>query len=116
MQGVSGLPTAEVGQSPALTLGVRVPPGAPSVIRYERLVRTAICLARLDRWVLCDQVIGGSHGMIRADGSVAEKARPPIDGGTVLITGASAGIGREFAAQIAPRAGALICWHGGQTD
>jgi uncharacterized protein len=39
---------------------------------------------------------------------VAENARPPIDGGTVLITGASAGIGREFAVQLAPRARTLI--------
>ncbi len=35
---------------------------------------------------------------------MAENARPPIDGGTVLITGASAGIGRELAVQLAPRA------------
>lgn len=33
---------------------------------------------------------------------------PPIDGGTVLITGASSGIGREFAVQLAPRAGTLV--------
>lgn len=40
---------------------------------------------------------------------VAEHASPPIDGGTVLITGAaSAGIGRELAMQLAPRAKALI--------
>ncbi len=39
---------------------------------------------------------------------VAEHARPPIDGGTVLVTGASAGIGRELAVQLAPRAKALI--------
>ena len=39
---------------------------------------------------------------------VAERARPPIDGGTVLVTGASAGIGRELAVQLAPRAKALI--------
>ena len=39
---------------------------------------------------------------------VAENARPPIDGGTVLITGASAGIGRELAVQLAPRARTLI--------
>jgi uncharacterized protein len=39
---------------------------------------------------------------------VAENARPPIDGGTVLVTGASAGIGRELAMQLAPRARALI--------
>jgi hypothetical protein len=39
---------------------------------------------------------------------VAEPARPPIDGGTVLITGASAGIGRELAMLLAPRAKALI--------
>jgi uncharacterized protein len=34
--------------------------------------------------------------------------RPPIDGGTVLITGASAGIGRELARQLAPRAKRLV--------
>ena len=39
---------------------------------------------------------------------VAEHARPPIDGGTVLVTGASAGIGRELAGQLAPRAGTLV--------
>jgi short-subunit dehydrogenase len=39
---------------------------------------------------------------------VAEHVRPPIDGGTVLVTGASAGIGRELAVQLAPRARALI--------
>ena len=32
----------------------------------------------------------------------------PIDGGNVLITGASSGIGREMARQIAPRAKALV--------
>src|SRR5437870_3153707 len=36
------------------------------------------------------------------------KARPPIDGGTVLVTGASAGIGREFAVQLAGRCGSLV--------
>ena len=39
---------------------------------------------------------------------VAEHARPPIDGGTVLVTGASAGIGRELTVQLAPRARMLI--------
>jgi short-subunit dehydrogenase len=39
---------------------------------------------------------------------VAENARPPIDGGTVLVTGASAGIGRELAVQLAPRARSLV--------
>ncbi|HEX9356500.1 MAG TPA: SDR family oxidoreductase [Streptosporangiaceae bacterium] len=34
--------------------------------------------------------------------------RPPVDGGTVLITGASSGIGRQFAAQLAARAGTLV--------
>jgi len=34
--------------------------------------------------------------------------RPPIDGGVVLITGASSGIGREIARQLASRARALI--------
>jgi short-subunit dehydrogenase len=33
---------------------------------------------------------------------------PPIDGGTVLVTGASAGIGREFAVQLARRCGTLV--------
>lgn len=35
-------------------------------------------------------------------------ARPPIDGGVILITGASSGIGRELARQVAPRAKTLI--------
>ena len=39
---------------------------------------------------------------------MAENARPPIDDGAVLITGASAGIGRELAVQLAPRARMLI--------
>ena len=39
---------------------------------------------------------------------VAGNARPPLDGGTVLVTGASAGIGRELAMQLAPRARMLI--------
>jgi uncharacterized protein len=39
---------------------------------------------------------------------VAGNVQPPIDNGTVLITGASAGIGRELAVQLAPRAGVLI--------
>ena len=34
--------------------------------------------------------------------------RPPIDGGTVLITGASSGIGLELARELAPRARSLI--------
>ena len=34
--------------------------------------------------------------------------RPPVDGGTALITGASSGIGRQFAKQLAPRAGTLV--------
>ena len=38
---------------------------------------------------------------------VAENARPPIDGGTVLITGASAAIVPELAEQLAPRARSL---------
>jgi short-subunit dehydrogenase len=39
---------------------------------------------------------------------VAANARPPIDGGTVLLTGASAGSGRELAVQLAPRAKTLV--------
>jgi short-subunit dehydrogenase len=39
---------------------------------------------------------------------VAGNARLPIDDGAVLITGASAGIGRELAVQLAPRARMLI--------
>ena len=34
--------------------------------------------------------------------------RPPIDGGTILITGASSGIGSELARQLAPRARNLV--------
>ena len=34
--------------------------------------------------------------------------RPPVDGGTVLVTGASAGIGRELAVQLAGRARTLV--------
>ena len=34
--------------------------------------------------------------------------RPPIDAGTVLITGASSGIGREIARQLARRARTLV--------
>jgi short-subunit dehydrogenase len=34
--------------------------------------------------------------------------RPPIDGGTALITGASSGIGREFAVQLAARSRTLV--------
>ncbi len=39
---------------------------------------------------------------------VTAPLRPPVDGGTVLVTGASAGIGREFAVQLAARAGTLV--------
>ena len=35
-------------------------------------------------------------------------SRPPLDGATVLITGASSGIGLELARQLAPRARALV--------
>ena len=35
-------------------------------------------------------------------------SRPPLDGGTVLITGASSGIGLELAREPAPRARALV--------
>jgi short-subunit dehydrogenase len=34
--------------------------------------------------------------------------RPPLDGGTVVVTGASAGIGRELAVQLGPRAGTMV--------
>jgi short-subunit dehydrogenase len=34
--------------------------------------------------------------------------RPPLDGGTVLLTGASSGIGLELARQLAPRTGKLV--------
>jgi len=34
--------------------------------------------------------------------------RPPIDGGTILITGASSGIGEALAEQLAPRARTLV--------
>lgn len=34
--------------------------------------------------------------------------RPPVDGGTVLVTGASAGIGRQLAVQLAARAGTVV--------
>jgi len=36
------------------------------------------------------------------------RERPPVDGGTALITGASSGIGRQFATQLAARAGTLV--------
>ncbi len=39
---------------------------------------------------------------------MTESVRPPVDGGTVLVTGASSGIGRELAVQLAARAGALV--------
>jgi short-subunit dehydrogenase len=35
-------------------------------------------------------------------------ARPPLDGGIVLVTGASSGIGRELAVQLAARAKTLV--------
>jgi len=35
-------------------------------------------------------------------------SRPPIDGGTVLITGASSGIGLELARELAPRVRSLV--------
>ena len=34
--------------------------------------------------------------------------RPPIDGATIFLTGASSGIGRELARRLAPRAGGLV--------
>jgi uncharacterized protein len=39
---------------------------------------------------------------------MTEAPRPPVDGGIVLITGASSGIGRELATQLAARAGTLV--------
>lgn len=39
---------------------------------------------------------------------VSAATGPPIDGGTVLVTGASSGIGRELALQLAPRAKTLV--------
>src|SRR5580704_13917204 len=61
------------------------------------------------RHPLCNQVIGLLMAD-QGDGSVmvAGNAHPPVDGGTILITGASAGIGRELAIQLAPRASVLI--------
>jgi short-subunit dehydrogenase len=35
-------------------------------------------------------------------------SRPPLDDGTVLITGSSSGIGLELARELAPRARALV--------
>ena len=34
--------------------------------------------------------------------------RPPLDSGTVLITGASSGVGREIARQVSHRARTLV--------
>lgn len=34
--------------------------------------------------------------------------RPPIDGGTIVLTGASGGIGRALAVQLAPRADSVV--------
>ncbi len=39
---------------------------------------------------------------------VMAPARPPVDDGTVLVTGTSGGIGRELAVQLAARAGTLV--------
>ena len=39
---------------------------------------------------------------------MSANARPPLDGGNVMVTGASSGIGRELAAQLASRAGSLV--------
>ncbi len=39
---------------------------------------------------------------------MTEARRPPVDDGTVLITGASSGIGRELATQLAGRAATLV--------
>lgn len=39
---------------------------------------------------------------------MAVLSKPPIDGGTVLLTGASAGIGRALAELLAPRAARLV--------
>jgi short-subunit dehydrogenase len=35
-------------------------------------------------------------------------ARPPLDGGSALVTGASSGIGRELAIQLAARVETLV--------
>ena len=39
---------------------------------------------------------------------MSTSVRPPVDSGTVLVTGASAGIGKELASQVAARAGTLV--------
>lgn len=39
---------------------------------------------------------------------MAVASKPPIDGGTVLLTGASAGIGRALAEELAPRVAKLV--------
>jgi uncharacterized protein len=41
-------------------------------------------------------------------GSSIAPMRPPIDGGTIVVTGASGGIGRELAVQLAARAAILV--------
>lgn len=39
---------------------------------------------------------------------MAVASKPPIDGGTILLTGASSGIGRALAEELSPRAGKLV--------
>jgi len=39
---------------------------------------------------------------------MSSTVRPPVDGGSVLVTGASPGIGRELAVGLAARAGTLV--------
>ena len=45
--------------------------------------------------------------VLSSGGSTMLLMRPPIDGGTIVLTGASGGIGRELALQLAGRAGCV---------
>src|SRR5215211_811178 len=49
-----------------------------------------------------------AHCRTPGRGDEVASPRPPLDGGTVLITGASSGIGLELARALAPRARALV--------